>query len=263
MKRFRELVGGSLILIGVASILGGLVFGQQVVSPSSSSPVTQGSPSLLQTVIQEQQTLGQEEAVLLNEGATAATLDTWQTQNASGFQTLQENAASLGAQGITQPLPYVTGVPISDGDSALMGDFLVAQGNLANAFAQIHNQMIVSAVGATAIAQIPQNEATSFQQQNSSAMLAVQQQAQALAAVAAPLPLPPPLVIPSDATPQLVSFLTLRNQLAQGQAQVWNQNLSTDAATRNAAVTQWQQQNAANFIQLNQLSQNLPPETAY
>ena len=77
-----------------------------------------------------------------------------------------------------------------------------------------------------------------------------------------PRPVPGLAAIPPDATPQMQAYLTARNALAGDQAQIWNQYLTADPATRQAARQQWQQQNASRLEQLSQLAQDLSNSTS-
>jgi hypothetical protein len=60
----------------------------------------------------------------------------------------------------------------------------------------------------------------------------------------------------------LQAFLVARNALASARAQLWNQYLTADPSVRQAAIQQWQQQNAAQIQQLSQLAQALSNPTS-
>ena len=76
-----------------------------------------------------------------------------------------------------------------------------------------------------------------------------------------PRPVPGLAAIPPNATPQLQAYLTARNALVEARAQLWNQYLTADPATRQAAMQQWRQQNAARLEQLGELAQDLSNST--
>jgi hypothetical protein len=194
-----------------------------------------------------------------------------QTQNAAALAAQQQRAQDLAtasaAAAMGQPMPLISEVEVPEGASQTMGDFLVARAGLMNARAQIHNQVAAQVAGQNLtpdqIAQIEQTEMAQFQQQQQAALQAQQQRAQTLAQESAsqPQPMPPPLVIPPDATPQMAAFLTARDQLMRSQIQMQNQYANADPATRQAAMAQWQQQNAAQLQQLQTLAQNLSTST--
>jgi hypothetical protein len=255
MKTISQLAGRRWIAVIGCLALGGFVWGQTISS---------GSQSVLQTLIQERQTLAQQASAFFGQGTvTPSSLEEWQNQHVSEIQALQQNAQLLGAQSEMQPIPYITEINIPDDASPDMVDFLTTQATLANGLAQIHNQHVqnVSAtsgsVSLDAMTQVENDEATQYQQQYATQIQAQRQRAQVLSTTITSLPIPGPLVIPASATPQMSALLTLRDQLVRSQVQVWNQNLTSDTATRNAAMDSWHQQNAANFKQLAQLAQNL------
>ena len=70
-----------------------------------------------------------------------------------------------------------------------------------------------------------------------------------------PLPEPPPLQIPPNATPQLKTYLTDRDQLMRDQVAFMNQHRTDEPAKRQAEMQQWHQQNATRFQQLQQEAQ--------
>jgi hypothetical protein len=117
---------------------------------------------------------------------------------------------------------------------------------MANARAQIHNQLLNALpleVNDAQISQMQQSEVQLFQQQQGANVQLQAQRAQTLANESAqqPLPVPPPLVIPPGSTPQMVAFLTLRDQLMRWQIQLQNQYVTAAPAVRDVALQQWQQ----------------------
>jgi hypothetical protein len=263
MKFKRQMIVRSVMAIMSCLVVGGLVWGQVASS---------GSQSLLDTVLQEQRALSQESTALFNQGTvTSANIGAWQAQHAAEIQVLQQNAQALGATSELQPLPYITEANVPANASDQLADFLVGQANLANDFAHIHNQQVQSlatSTGANAIpnaaqmGQITQainNEATVFQQQDANQIQVQRQRAQAMANTGnqSALPTPPPLVIPNSASADLRAVMILHDQIERQQIQILNANLASDPSVRTAAVAQWQQQNAAVFIQhLSQTSTN-------
>jgi hypothetical protein len=267
-------------------LLAGLVMGGSVFAQTAGvSPQTSGSADTLTDPLtefqQQRQALFQQWQTLVSQGANDQQLQAWQQQNAPQFQALQQMAQALAAQSALEPMPLIqqvnippnaSGIPanasgIPSNLSGTLGDFLTAQAGLANAYAQIHNQLLQalpSEVTQQQVTAMQQQEAQTFQQQNAADLQLQAQRAQALAAESAsqPLPVPGPPVIPPGASPQLQAFLTARNALASDRAQLWNQYLTADPATRDAAMQQWQQQNAGSLQQLRALAQELSNSTA-
>lgn len=150
--------------------------------------------------------------------------------------------------------------------SGTMADFLTTQATLANAQAQIHNELLAtlpSSAPQQQVAAMFQQEQQLFWQQYGADVQLQSQRAQALAAESESQPIPTfePADIPLDASPQLHAFLAARNALASDQSQVWNEYVNADPATRRAALMQWCQQNAARMEQLSQLTQDLSDST--
>jgi len=73
-----------------------------------------------------------------------------------------------------------------------------------------------------------------------------------------PIPTPPPLQIPPNASPQMKTFLTERDQLMRDQIAFMNLHRNDDPAARQAAVQQWRQQNASRFEQVQKDAQDIP-----
>ena len=228
----------------------------QPVSAQAATP-SQAFQATLSTFLTGQRKLAQQMDALMAQGATAAQLDAWRQQNAAAIQAQQKLAISLAAATPPQPIPYITDVTLPEGATQEMTDFLTTRADLANRFAQWHNQQIQGSSSAA-------DTMAAFQQQNAAELQAQQQRAQVLAAQSAaqPMPVPAPLVIPPGSTPQLKAFLTLRDQLMRDEIALRNANLSSTPAVRAAALQQWHQQNAARFQQLQQLAQNLSSSTS-
>jgi hypothetical protein len=246
-----------------ALVMGGTVFAQT----AAISPEVSGSSVTLATVLQERMALVQERQALIAQGATQQQLRAWREQNASQFEALLQMAEELGVASALQPRPIVQSVNIPPNVSGTLRGFLIARASLANARAQIYNQLLQSLPANASQDQINAMRAQvsqTFQQQHAADLQLQTQRAQALAAASAaqPHPIPGPPAIPANATPQLQAFLTARNALAQARAQVWNEYLSADPATRQAAMQQWRQQNAGSIQQLLDLSQAVSSSTS-
>lgn len=134
-------------------------------------------------------------------------------------------------------------------------EFLENRATLANSMAQLRNQMSQTQAGGTSMQEAMQQ----FRQQNKALLDRQTQLAQQLAQQSAQQPMkePPPLHLPPNASPQLQAFLTARDQVMRDQIAMMNQYRTADPATRQAAMQQWRQQNAAKLQQLQQLAQNL------
>jgi hypothetical protein len=96
-----------------------------------------------------------------------------------------------------------------------------------------------------------------FQQQNADLLKRQRELSQIISEQQAknPMPTPPPLQIPPNASPQLKTFLTDRDQLMRDQIAFMNQHRTDAPAARQAAMQQWRQQNAPRFQQLQQEAQ--------
>lgn len=103
-----------------------------------------------------------------------------------------------------------------------------------------------------------------FQQQNAALLQRQQELSQIIGRQQAknPIPTPPPLQIPPNASPQLKTYLTDRDQLMRDQIAFMNQHRTDEPAARQAAMQQWRQQNTARFQQLQQESQALAQTTS-
>jgi len=216
---------------------------------------------------QEQQALFQQWQTLVSQGATQQQLAAWQQQNAAQFQAQQQLAQALSAASALQPMPLISQVNIPANAPPTLSDFLTTQASLANARAQIHNQLLQAMpAGATQqqINQMHQQEIQTFQQQHGNDLQLQAQCAQSLSAQSASklIPDPGPAVIPPNATPQLQALLNAQRALARDWARVRNQYATANPSVRAAAMEQWQQQNAVRFAQLRALAQNLSNSTA-
>ena len=238
---------------------------------SQTQPIQQAAPSTqqvsqnqtpLQAFQQEQQTLFQERQALVDQGATSEQLAAWRQQNAPQFAALQQQAQAMAATSALQVTQTNLQANIPANASPTLTAFLTTQTALANARAQIHNQLVQampSNASAAQVNQMQQQEMQTFQQQHAGDLQLQAQRAQTLANESAQTPLSvlPPLVIPADATPQMAAFLTTRDQLMRARRQFHNQYATADPATRQAAMQRWCQQNAALIQQMQQQAQSL------
>jgi hypothetical protein len=269
------------VFIYLMSLVG--VSGQTTLSPQPAqptSPVATTGPATVsiptqqtlsqqqaqvQAYQQEQFALAQAEQTLVAQGATQQQLDAWHQQNAAQFAAQQQRAEVISAASALQLIRTNRQPNIPPNASQTLSDFLTAQASLANARAQIHNQLVqqITASGQSVtpaqVSQMEQQEALTFQQQNASTLQLQAQRAQALASasVQTPLRTSPPLSLPPNASSQLQTFLTTQNQLMQQRIQLQNQYANAAPSVRQAAMQQWQQQNAGLIQQMQQQAQNL------
>jgi hypothetical protein len=227
-------------------------------------PVSQ-TPVNIQAYQQEQAALAQENQALMAKGATLEQLVAWQQQNAVRFAAQQQKAEAMSVASAMRQIPVSAPLVIPANASQTLKDFLMTQASLANAHAQIHNQIVqqLTASGQSPtlaqISQMEQQAMQTFQEQHAADLQLQMQRAQALATASEQTvkQVPGPTRIPPNATAQLAAYLTARDQLAREQVQLRNQYVNADPATREAAMEQWQEQNAARFQQLQQQAQNL------
>jgi hypothetical protein len=251
------------VLFYLATIAG--VSGQVAASPPSSSQQASPTPvvgqalssssayqAMLQNFLSSRQGLARQMETLIQQGATEQQMETWWQQNAVAIQNERQLAVNLAAATPPQPLPIQSEVSIPEDATPEMSSYLVTRADLANKFAALYNQQIQSASSDTDVV-------ATFAQQNAAEIQTLQQQAQIVSAQSAQqtMPVPPPLVIPPGSTPQLAAFLTTRDQLMRSRIQLQNQYATADPATRQAALQQWQQQNATLIQQMQQQAQNL------
>jgi hypothetical protein len=222
----------------------------------------QSAPSEQDQFVAEQRALGQELQALQAQGATPQQMEAWHKKNAARFAAQQQRAMDMAADSALQPAPVMGQANIPANASGTLKDFLATQAEMANARAQIHNQLLnglPAEVTPEQISQMQQSETKLFEQQQGANLKLQAQRAQALAEESArqPLPVPPPLSLSPDTTPQMAAFLTARDQLMRDQIQLHNQYLTATPAVRDAAMEQWRKQNASRFQQMQTLSQNL------
>lgn len=244
------------LLVGFA--MGGVAFAQTGAISSQASD----DSTTLAAFLQVQHQLAHGWRTLVSQGATEQQLDAWEQQNASLFQAQQQLAQTLSLSEYLQPEHVITEITIPANASSTLQDFLVTRATLANARAQMHNQLLEalpSGVTENQVSAMQQQEVQLFQQQHGSDLELQGQRAQTLAAESASQPIRVPRTppIPPNATPQLTAFLIARNALATDRARLWNQYVTADQATREAALQQWEAQNAARIQQLQAMAQEL------
>ena len=264
-----------LLVLGMALIIqGNLVFGQiassqEALQGAVSPAATQSAQSLatLQAYQKEQLAIFKQEQALLDGGATPKQMAAWRLQNAALFATQLQRAQSMTVASEQQLQVTNHGPDIPANASTGLSNVLTNQATLAAAYAKIRNPLLQSAGGNLTYSQVGQleHEANNAMRQQNAALLTLQaQQAQALTA-ASPPPLQTeaaPLVIPTNASPQLVAFLTTRHQLQQAMVQLRNQNATAGPATRAAALQNFYKQNAGLIAQMQQQGQALTPSSA-
>jgi hypothetical protein len=233
----------------------------QPLLPSTLQPVSP-SQAALQNFQQQRAALMQAREALVAQGATPQQLAAWQQQNSGQFAALQQQAQAISAASALRVMPTNRQPNIPANASPVLRDFMTTRAQLANALAQIHNQLVQSMPSNASAAQIglmQQQAMQLFQQQHANDLQLQAQRARAMANTSAPTTLrtPPPLRIPSNASPQLRAFLTTKYQLMQGQVALQNQYANAAPAVRQAAMQQWRQQNAALTQQLQQQAQAL------
>jgi hypothetical protein len=235
--------------------------------PSPSIPIPPQSATV-QVFRQEQAALSHEQQALEAQEASTQQLEAWQSQNAARFAAQQQRVQAM-VTGTSSSSPSLdTEVRIPDGASQDLADFLITKADLFNRSAQLHNQLQVSAsqggVSGSQTGSLPSsgsNEVPLFQQQNAAELEAQAQRAQRITAQLGqtPVPAPAPLSIPPTVSSQIRTLLTLRDQLMRSEILIHNQYAMADPATRQAAMQNWELQNAAQINQAKQLAQSLVP----
>ncbi len=238
--------------------------GTTTASGSFASPVTQNGSSG-SSYLREQQALAKGMQNLLAGGATWQQVKAWQQQNASTLATLQQQAISMANASASHVMAAVGQPNIPVDASPALKDFLQTQATLANARAQIHNQLLqqTATPGQTLsqaqVVQMQVQEMRVFRQRYAGDLQLLAQQAQrvANASPSTLVGLPPAPVIPANAPPQMAAFLKAKYQLLLSQMQVVNQYVTAAPKVQEAAQLQWRGQNASSLTQLKQLEQNL------
>ena len=207
----------------------------------------------------EQSALWQEQQALTDGGATPEQVEAWRQQAVPRFAAQGRRAQRLALLQAWDQLPAPGAATIPADASPALASFLQTRAGLFQAHVRLHNQR-AQALPADAtvqeILQSQQDEADLFAQQQAAALAVQARQAQVLAQESADrvIPLPPPLQVPVDASPPLAAYLAARDALMRAQIQLQNQYAGADPDMRQAALAQWQQQNAAALAQLQALA---------
>lgn len=132
-----------------------------------------------------------------------------------------------------------------------MKEFLQNRATLMEKMAELRQQNppVNGAPNPKLFAEFQQQNADLLKRQRELSQIIGQQQAKN------PIPTPPPLQVPQNASPQLKTYLTDRDQLMRDQIAFMNQHRTDDPKTKQTEMQQWRQQNAARFQQLQQEAQ--------
>jgi hypothetical protein len=224
----------------ICLLLGGVTLAQTSPDTQSTTASSLVSQASLQAILQQRQALFQQQQTLRAQGAGTQALQTWRQQHAAQFTSLNQQLQAWSASQPQRAMPVIQEISVPENATPEMVQFLTNQAQLANSRAQLHNQALTA------------GNAALLQRQQQLAQVIAQQQAQT------PMKVPPATpIIPANASPQLKAFLTARYQLMREEIQTRNQYATADPATRQAAMQQWRQQNAAQFQQLQQQAQAL------
>lgn len=221
--------------------------------------------ALLDAFIAERVALQQEQETLIAKGATQEQLEAWTERNASRLLVQQQRAQQIALQAALDQMSSLTSSPTPPpGASPTLVAALAARTRLANARAQMHNQLIQSMpADATAeeISQMQELETQLFVKKWGAEMASQIQRTQTLSdGATVPIqPLPPASLVPPGASPQWAASLFARDQLSREEIQLRNQYGAASSAVQQAALRQWREQNAGRLRQLQELVGALPP----
>jgi hypothetical protein len=260
MKSFRQIVGRSWIGALTALFLSGAAFAQTSTSGTTAAAATPPvADPALQGILQQRLALIQQEQALRSQGANPQALAAWHQQHAADFAAVNQKLQAWSASQPAHAMPMIREVTVPDDATPEMQEFLTNRAQLMNSLAQLHNQALKSGTFQGNPAAGSSSIISQWHQQNAALLQRQQQLSQTLSTQSAwrKRPVPSPTPVPSNASPQLKAFLTARNELMRGEIQTRNQYATADAATRQTALQQWRQQNAAKFQKLQQLAQTL------
>jgi len=162
------------------------------------------------------------------------------------------NFGQFGARSSMPFMPRQINIPPNA--SPEMKEFLQNQQTIQNKMEQLRSQNN-GAVNPQLLAQFRRDNADMFKRQDELRQIIVQQGAKE------PPQEVPPMQIPPYASPQLRALLMARDQLMRDRIEFMNQHRTDAPAAREAAMLQWQQQNAPRFQQVQQLAQALTQST--
>ena len=265
-SRFPSLAAFCLALVGVT--------GSQAQTTSVPAPVSAGNTaawnyrfgpaleSLTTQIRNERRFLDKSEQALIAQGATDAQLDAWEIQNTHQFHELALKADLFSAYGHFIPLEIAVEIAIPDDATAEMEDFLIAKATVRNGYAQIHNQLAQEAgstITVKAALALQDKQEVLFQKPWSEAtqQLAVKAKVVADQSAHDRWEIPPPAVIPPGMDSQRAALLSVRSQIARGEALIHNANCRGSRDELEAAMQQWKQQNANLYQQRTALAQAL------
>jgi hypothetical protein len=231
--------------------------------PAAPAPVPTLAPPLQlspaeQTFRQEQAAMGEQFAELIRQGATGSQIIAWQ-QSVAARQTAQLQRAQALAALRGNMIPLISDATIPGGASPQLQSLIVNQIDLANASIELNNQ-VAAAQGNQTVPAVPSDEQLATLRQATASLRQNQSQLASNLAdqtVNSAMPVPDAPRLPNTMPAPLRAFLLLRYQLLKERAQLWNQNLSADPATRLALILQWEQQNATRISQLQQEAQSI------
>jgi hypothetical protein len=249
MKQYLKRIA----LMGTAALVLGLFLFSKVRANSSVLATN------LAAQLQAQQEDLFTQASALNSGSVS--LQDWLQQNANLINARNDTSAQLATLNAAQPMPYVTDINIPDNASAEMEQLLITSAQLQNNLTQIQNQQLsATPSGSTSTQTSTQpDEIQQFAQQNGDLLAQRDQLAAQVATqeaqIAEPLPAPPNFS--SGTSPALQALATAQYQLHYDRAVFANGYLTASAQARDAALVQWDQQNASRYAQITQLAQAL------
>jgi hypothetical protein len=261
-------IGVLFYLVTAVAGVGQVAASSQTIQQVSSSPATEQvsqNQATLQAFQQEQRALARQERALEAGGATPQQLAAWHQENSAQFAAQEQRAEAMAITSALSLRRQNRQPRIPADASPALKDLLTTQAALANARAQIHNQLVQQATASgqsptfAQVGKMEQQESQLFQQQNAAVLALQTQRSQVLANASAQTmrTVPAPLVIPSNATPQMAAYLTTRNQIRRGLVQIRNQYATATPAAREAAMQEWFKQNAGLIAQLRQQAQSL------
>jgi len=150
-------------------------------------------------------------------------------------------------------VPAQAGANFSEITSPEIKEFKQNQTTLMEKMAELRkqNSSTTHSPDTKVIAQFQQENVALLQRQNELSQIISEQQAEN------PMPAPPPLQISSNPSAQMKDYLTAHDQFMHDEVAFMNQHRTDDPATRQVALAEWRQQNAARFQRLQQESQAL------
>lgn len=223
-------------------------------SSTSSGSLTGPTQEILTAFLSTQATLWASRQQLMSQNPSIEEIQTWYQQHATELTAQQQRAQMIAAALPRHYLICVRPIYFPAGASQTVKDFLVAKSNLSNLRAQIYNQQLQS----TGEVNDSQVEAT-FCTQNAGAVMQQVDRAQSLTRefTNRQNTMPPPLSLPANASPDLIAFLRLRDQVLRERIKIIKQHAADSSEVSSAALQQWDQQNRTRLQQMQQQAQVL------